>query len=226
MSWAPPATVIPAGPGVAGLIYASTLSRVVAYIIDSFLLAIVTSIVTSPFAAASFRGAFDPRNPGVVGMSPIALVITVGANALYFIGFWSSGWRGTPGMKLLRLQVGDAATGRTLPPEQAVRRWIAFGDFVQLVGFIPALGALASIGLFIWTLILLVSTAMSPTKQGLHDRFATTAVVQPYGSGTTAVIVGCVVILGLLFLLSIVALIFLGGQVSSILSEVGTSVQG
>jgi uncharacterized RDD family membrane protein YckC len=225
MAWAPPETVIPAGPGVAGLVYASTLARVVAYIIDAILLGIVTSIATAPFAA-SIAGAFDPRRPGNVAVSPIALIITVGASALYFIAFWSSGWRATPGMKLLKLQLGDAATGRTLTPPQAVRRWIGYGEFVQLLGFIPALAVVASTGLFLWTIVLLITTAMSPTKQGLHDRFASTAVVQPYGSGNTAVILGCLLIIALVVIFGFVALIFLGTQVSSILSEVGTSVQG
>ena len=223
MAWAPPENVVVAGPGVAGLIYAGTLARVVAYIIDSILLGIVTSIATAPFAA-SIAGAFDPRRGGNIAISPIALIITVGASAIYFIGFWSSGWRGTPGMKLLRLQLGDAATGRTLTPEQAVRRWIGFGTFVQLASFVPALGLLANGGLFLWTIVLLISTATSSTKQGLHDRFASTAIVQPYGSGSTAVIVGCLVLIGLAVILSFVSLIFLGSQVSAILSEVGTSV--
>jgi uncharacterized RDD family membrane protein YckC len=224
MSWAPPEQVMPAGPGVAGLVYASTLARFVAYVIDSILLGIVTSIATAPFAASMVSG-LDFRR-GNIAVSPIALIITVGASALYFIGFWSSGWRGTPGMKLLRLQVGDAATGRTLTPEQSVRRWIGFGTFAQLLGFIPALGVVASTGVFLWTLVLLVTTAMSPTKQGLHDRFASTAVVQPYGGGNSAVIIGCLLIIALIVLASFVGLIFLGAQMSTILSEVGTSVQG
>jgi uncharacterized RDD family membrane protein YckC len=224
MAWAPPEQIIPAGPGVAGLVYAATLTRFVAYVIDSILLSIVTSIATAPFTA-NMVNAFDPRRASVA-VSPIALIITVGASALYFIGFWSSGWRGTPGMKLLSLQVGDAATGRTLTPEQSVRRWIAFGTFAQLLAFIPGLGVVASTGVFLWTLILLVTTASSPTKQGLHDRFASTAVVQPYGKGNTAVILGCLLIIALIVLASFVGLIFLGSQISDILSEVGTSVQG
>lgn len=225
MSWAPPQTVIPAGPGVAGLVYAGTLTRAVAYIIDSFLLGIVTTIVTSPFNV-SMVGAFDPRRGVNVAVSPIALIITVGASALYFIGFWSSGWRGTPAMKLLRLQVGDAATGRTLTPEQSVRRWIGFGTIVQLLTFVPALGVVANSGLFLWTIALIITTAISPTKQGLHDKFASTAVVQPFGSGNTAVIIGCLLIIALIVVAGFVGLIFLGSQVSTILSEVGTSVQG
>jgi len=225
MSWAPPAAVIPAGPGVAGLVYAGTLARAVAYIIDSILLGIVTTIATAPFAV-SMANAFDPRRGGNLAVSPIALIITVGASALYCIGFWSSGWRGTPAMKLLRLQVGDAATGRTLTPEQSIRRWLALGTIVQLLGFVPALGVVANSGLLLWTIVLLVTTAMSPTKQGLHDKFASTAVVQPYGSGNTAVILGCLLIIALIVLASFVGLIFLGSQVSSILSDVGTSVEG
>ena len=51
--------------------------------------------------------------------------------------------------------------------------------------------------------------------------------VQPAGGSTNGMVMGCVVILAVvvgLFVLSFIALIFLGAQVSSILSDVGTSV--
>jgi hypothetical protein len=75
-------------------------------------------------------------------------------------------------------------------------------------------------------IVLLVSTVMSPTKQGLHDRFANSAVVRPAGAGS-GIAMACLVIVIALFvlaILSIVALIFVGGQVSTILSDIGNSV--
>ena len=76
-------------------------------------------------------------------------------------------------------------------------------------------------------IVLLITTATSPTKQGLHDRFANTALVSPSGQGASGLAKACliiVVVLFLLFVLSIVALILLGNQVSSILSEIGESI--
>jgi hypothetical protein len=78
----------------------------------------------------------------------------------------------------------------------------------------------------VWAIVLLISTTTSPTKQGLHDRFANSAVVRPAGAGTglatTCLVV--VIVLLLIGLASIVALIFLGGQVSAILSAAGESI--
>jgi hypothetical protein len=88
------------------------------------------------------------------------------------------------------------------------------------------LGALSGGVLFVWMIVLLITTATSPTKQGLHDRFANSAVVRPTNAGNTAVVACLVIVLILVALtvLSIVALIFLGSQVSDILSSVGGSV--
>ena len=68
---------------------------------------------------------------------------------------------------------------------------------------------------------------MSPTKQGLHDRVADTAMVQPSGGVASQVALGCLVavlVVLALGLFSVIGLIFLGSQVSTILSDIGTSV--
>jgi uncharacterized RDD family membrane protein YckC len=151
--------------------------------------------------------------------SLIMAVIYFGVEFLYFVGLWTSGGRATLGMRLMKLQIGNAFDGRTLTMSQAVRRWLALS---LLPGAASALGGLASL----WALVLLISTAISPTRQGLHDRFANSAIVQPIGASTPAL--ACLLLLVLLLvvvpLIAIVALILLGGQVSTILSTVGTSV--
>ena len=92
-------------------------------------------------------------------------------------------------------------------------------------GIIPAAG-LGSLLLFVWAIVLLITTATSPTKQGLHDKLANSAVVRPVSAGNGWVIACLVIVAALVLipLLAIVALIFLGGQVSTILSTVGESV--
>ena len=100
------------------------------------------------------------------------------------------------------------------------------GDFLNLFGFTPALALLSTGLLFIWSVVLLITTATSPTKQGLHDRLANSAVVRPTNAGT-GLAYGCLaVFVGLIVIafLAIVALIFLGSQVSSILSGAGEPV--
>jgi len=87
-------------------------------------------------------------------------------------------------------------------------------------------GGIANLSLLAWTLALLVTTVASPTKQGLHDRFAGTAIVRPVGpgNGLAYACLAIVLIVPLLAIISIIALIFLGGQVSDILSAVGESI--
>jgi len=127
---------------------------------------------------------------------------------------------------MLSIQVGNAFDGRPLTMDQAIRRWLGLGDVISLLGVLPAAAGLGSLLLFVWVIVLLITTATSPTKQGLHDKLANSAVVRPVSAGNGWVIACLVIVAALVLipLLAIVALIFLGGQVSTILSTVGESV--
>jgi uncharacterized RDD family membrane protein YckC len=220
VAWAPPSTAYaPTGlevPGVPGLRFGSTLHRVLAYWIDGILIAIAASIVAGIAASAA---------SGSTSMATlVSAVVYMGIEFLYFVGLWTSTSRATLGMRLMKLQIGNAFDGKTLTMTQAVTRWFALGLPFQAAGFVPQLAAIAGLA-GLWTLVLLVSTAVSPTRQGVHDRIANSAIVQPIGASTPAV--ACLLLVLLLLvvpLIAIVALIFLGGQVSEILSAVGNSV--
>jgi hypothetical protein len=91
---------------------------------------------------------------------------------------------------------------------------------------VPAFAGAASRVELLWVIVLMITTATSPTKQGFHDRFANSAVVRPIGASNTLA-TACLliaVIVVVLLVVSIIALIAIGGQVSTILSEVGNSV--
>ncbi len=218
-------------PGAPGLVYAGAIPRAAAWIVDSFLLGILVSIVTIPFAASAFVG-LDPTTDAMPDFSQltlrsgIAAAVAVVIEAAYFIFFWMSAGRATLGMRLFNLQVGNAPDGARLRPDQAGKRWLAYGSWLGLASLAPAFGAVVGLVQLGWTLVLLVTTASSPTKQGLHDRFAGSAVVRPASAGNglaiTCLIVALALPLLLLFLL--VPLIFLGSQVSDILSAVGDSI--
>jgi uncharacterized RDD family membrane protein YckC len=205
-------------PGAPGLEFAGAGPRFVAYFVDGVLLAIVGGILIGVIAAVF------PR----LDDAPVAsAVLLVAIDAAYFVGLWSSGDQATLGMRLLKLQVGNAFDGRRIDGSQALRRWLALGSWVSAIGFTPALQGSSSLMLLVWSLVLLVSTATSPTKQGLHDRIANTAVVRPVGAGSGGLVLACIVVvfvLALVAIVAIVALIFLGNQVSAILSTMGTSV--
>ena len=107
----------------------------------------------------------------------------------------------------------------------ALPLFVLMGEIILLVGLVPGMSIFAGL-YFTWLIVLLATTAASSTKQGLHDRVANSAVVRPINAGN-GLVMACAVIaivLAALALFSIVALIFLGGQVSSILSGVGESI--
>jgi uncharacterized RDD family membrane protein YckC len=243
----PPAdTALPPGVGWAapsavqrevapGLAFSSTSARFVAWLVDLILLAIVGIIVGAVLGAVGLSS--TPTTPvGPPGTpeywnlytsaNPVGAIVGVAVSALYFVGSWTGGRRATPGQRLLSIQVGNAFDGRPLSTDQAVRRWLGLGDVIALLGVLPASAGLGSLLLFVWSIVLLITTATSPTKQGLHDRLANSAVVRPVTAGNGWVIACLVIVAALLLipLLSIIALIFLGGQVSTILSTVGESV--
>ena len=209
-------------PGAPGLVFAGVGTRFVAFFMDSILLAL-PALVVSTIRPVPQAATFDE----VFYADPVTTILLTGLGFVYFVGFWTSGGRATPGMRMMKLQVGSAFEGRTLTLTQAVTRWALLGQPLALVSLIPSIAVVASLLSLVWTIILLVSTAASPTKQGIHDRVAGSAVVQPAGAGSSGAALACLVLAVILLgiaLLSFVALILLGSQVSSILSEVGESI--
>jgi len=220
--WTPPPGAFSTGvSGAPGLEYGRTLDRVMAYWLDSILIGVPTLILTVVLVG----GAGTQGLGRVEGAAVVAGVITAGANLIYFVAFWTGSAGATPAMRLMKLQMGDAGTGATPTVPQGMLRWLALGGIFSVVAILPAVAGLASGLQAIWILLLLVTTATSPTKQGLHDRIAKTALVQPAGAQTPArTCLFMLVALMVIWVVGIVALIFLGGQVSRILSTVGSSI--
>lgn len=219
--WAPPPDAIGSGvPGAPTLVYGRTLDRVLAWWLDSIIVAAPAIIL-----AGLLGGGVASVGLELGGATLIASIIAVGIHLLYFVAFWTGSSQATLGMRLFKLRMGDATTGGVLTVQQGLLRWLAIGGAFQLVEIVPDLAWPAASLAFLWVLLLLVTTATSPTKQGLHDRIANSALVQPAGAQTPTVT--CLVLLvGLLlvWVVAVVALVFLGGQISQILSDVGTSI--
>ncbi len=244
MGWAPPpGQGAGAGP-VAGFRFAGVGERVVAWLLDSIIIALVTLPISFILGAAivgsvdwstligTGSGYAQFLDEGWIARSAAVSLLgaAIGAliNAAYFTFQWSSGARATIGMRILGLQVGNAADGRTIGRGQAFRRWLALGEWIGVLASVPVIGGLASLGQLAWYLVLLGTTASNPQRRGLHDQFGETAIVVDAGRSNSGAIVGCLVLALLLFVVlpfvAIVALIFLGGQVSEILSTVGESI--
>jgi uncharacterized RDD family membrane protein YckC len=167
--------------GPAGFYYADVPNRAIAFIIDYIIFFIVLVVI-----GTVSRGIFG-TNLGIFGSvdSTMSVLVTqVVSYAIaggYFIYTWTA-MRGTVGMRALGMQIGHESDGRTIDINTAVLRFaLLFGPgFVAgvLSSFALGLGLLASLVSFIWFIALIVTTAQSPTKQGLHDRYAHTMVVK------------------------------------------------
>ena len=217
VAWAPPAAAAAAPATVGeGLVIAGVFSRVVAYTID---LALLTAL---NIAVGTVVGTYGPD--AVMTTTLLAGLVLVADDAVYIIGLWRSGWQATLGMRLLQLRVVRAADGATLPLNPAVVRWLAVSGVVSIVAVLPTAGSwLGLIGL-VWVLVLLVTTATDRLHQGIHDRWAGSVVVQPAPGGSGAAVVGCLVMIFLVFLIPFVALALNGDAIREILSRVGDSI--
>jgi uncharacterized RDD family membrane protein YckC len=132
---------------------------------------------TSVNQNATGLGDLVSYNP-VVGV--IQALIFTAINGVYFIYLWTT-QRGTIGQRLLSLQVGNASDGSTIKSDAGIKRWIALGapfSIAQALNPLPGLGILIAVAAFIWFIALLYTTATSPTKQGIHDKYANTIVAK------------------------------------------------
>ena len=170
--------------GPAGLYYADVPNRIIAYIIDAIIVGIINgvvgvvlpSVISPNLNATNLGDLFVINWVGLIAHGVVSLAIS----GAYFIYMWTR-MRYTVGMMLLGMQVGNETDGKTLTINQAAIRWallyapagLSFSIFAA-----PALGGLLVLAAFIWQIALLVTTAQSPTKQGLHDRYAHTIMVK------------------------------------------------
>lgn len=165
-------------PGPAGYFYADVPNRSIAMVLDVIGILIVYVIVGIITLAVLGGGAVIqvPTTASLLAQQVISAAIW----AAYFIYTWVA-MRGTIGMKLLGLQVGHESDGKTLTYEQAAWRFgVLFGPQIVIglvAALVPALGVLGLIS-FVWLIYVLITIAQSPTKQGIHDRYAKSMVVK------------------------------------------------
>jgi len=176
-------TVPVAGP--AGFFYADIPNRAIAYIIDAIILFVGFVIVAAVVDAVGIKTtSLDLTSPTLVSFNPIAGLILAAINlaisVAYFVYTWTA-MRGTVGMKVLGMQIGNAQDGATITMDQALRRSLILfgpGAVAEALAGWSILGLLIGLASFGWFIYLLYTTAVSPTKQGFHDKFANTMVVK------------------------------------------------
>jgi uncharacterized RDD family membrane protein YckC len=147
----PPA---PTGPAE-GVRYAGFWIRLVAFILDGIVLAVIGAAL-GPLAGT---GSVVQTSTGVA-MNYQASGLQALLGLLYYVGFWA--WRGqTPGMIPFKLRVVMADTGQKPDIVRALLRYVGL-----IISFVVLL-----LGV-IWV-------AFDARKQGWHDKIASTVVVRP-----------------------------------------------
>jgi uncharacterized RDD family membrane protein YckC len=164
-------TNVEAGPAP-GITYADTTTRVIAAIIDGFIVGLISGVLGAIFGSLSVA-------MGGIGVLWLFIGGIVGAavSVVYFVYGWTR-MRASFGQKFFNLETVNATDGATLNQNQAIRRW-AF-----LWGPQAILGIVWIIALFAWpleilyALYLLYTVTQSPKRQGFHDVQAGTVVIK------------------------------------------------
>ena len=216
----------PALPQQEGYVIAGVGARFVAWLIDVFLVGWLPFTFSLLFfdwqsflraaleqARLSEGGRVTTFQQMVIPISIdfiLATLIGVAISYLYFVGFWTSRWRATPGMIGLKLRVVDAVSGGTLSVLQATKRWFVLGWPLGLLILVPALQSAASLLQFGLALFLFFTTVTNDQKQGLHDKWANSLMIRSVTSGDGATVVGCLVwgVLVILFFVVVTAVMF------------------
>ena len=179
------AAPVAAGPAP-GVAYADLVTRVIAYIIDSILLGIVTFIVAAVLGVAILASLLTGGILLAIIGGLVLAVIVLAASAVYFIYTWTT-MRASPGQKILNLETVNAADGATLSRDQAIRRWAflfgpqaiaSVGQFAFAASDISFLSPILSLLAFLYTIYLLYTASQNPKRQGYHDVQAGTVVVK------------------------------------------------
>lgn len=170
---------VTAGPAP-GIVYADTITRVIAYIIDSLIFFVVAVFIVGIIIVGIFT---TGGGMAIVGTILLA-IIGLGGSAIYFIYTWTR-MRASIGQRVLGLETVNAADGATLTQDQAIRRWaFLFGPTAlgSVLGYAPGglgvIGSLVGLLAFFYQIYLLYTVSQSAKRQGYHDVQAGTVVVK------------------------------------------------
>jgi uncharacterized RDD family membrane protein YckC len=227
-----------AAPGREGYVIAGMGARLVAYFLDSIIVSIVPTILAIYVIdyGSIFQQVFEAsrtrtQTTFIMEVTPELILVTLIGLAiqfLYFVGFWTSGGRATPGMRGLRMQVVDAATGGELSLTAATKRFVAMGYPLGLLTLVPVLQSVSGVAEFALVVFLFFTAITNDRRQGLHDKWANSLVIRSTTSGDGATVIGCLLLIVIAFALSIIAFAAffaaVGPQMEELMREIGNSV--
>ncbi|MGH3037020.1 MAG: RDD family protein [Gaiellaceae bacterium] len=120
-----------------------------------------------------------------LGMVVLDAVLATAVSAAYFVLPWVL-LGASPGQLALGMRVRAGGGGGPVPLGRALARWILlfppFATVSALTAGQPVLGVLVWSAAVAWYLVLLLTTARSASRQGLHDRVAATVVRRRVGA--------------------------------------------
>jgi uncharacterized RDD family membrane protein YckC len=214
---AAPAAATALGPAAEGVVIARVFPRIVAYFVDVLILGAVGLVVGVPL------GLYGPDRDQTLAFGVGAALVVV--DLLYFVGLWTSGMQATLGMRLLRLRVLDATTAGSLPFNDALLRWLGLTGAIGILGLVPGIDRYIGLIGGVWILVLLITTGTDRLRQGLHDKWARSVIVQPAPGGSGLAFATCLVLI-LVFgvLLPIAGIAIYGDRIRDVLTEIGNSV--
>ena len=168
-------------------VYADVPNRLIGIFVDGVILSLLIflgAVVLSALFGPVVRFDLDSYTVSVDQTLAVAnAVVNAVVGGAYFVGSYVL-LGASPGHRLFAMELRDVTAGRRVTVGSAVVRWLLLaaplgveGVATTLMTGVPDL--LANFAVAGWYLILLVTTARSPAKQGLHDRLARTIVVKP-----------------------------------------------
>ena len=163
--------------------------RVLAFAVDGvvllglgFALLAIASVVLGPAVRIELSGSAAPQVEAIGWRVLLNAVLLAGLGAGYFVWSWTR-TRSSPGQALLRISVEDAgALGVSpLPWTRALIRWALLGAPLGVAAAAsvntPVVFLAVSVASVLWFAALLVTTLISRSGRGLHDRAAGSRVV-------------------------------------------------
>ncbi|HEY2565902.1 MAG TPA: RDD family protein [Acidimicrobiales bacterium] len=148
--------------------------RLVAIILDSVILGIVTGLISAGIIAGGhYKGSNGIFSTNLDARHVIAGVITFVIDLAYFALLNGSPKGQTIGMMALGITVRDANTGGPIDPGRAgVRIFVLYPGI--LLRWIPVLGAIAGL----YTIVAGLSPLWDKKREGFHDKVVKTTVIK------------------------------------------------
>jgi uncharacterized RDD family membrane protein YckC len=170
------------------VVRASFVRRLVAFLLDGIVLLVagfallaLTTVVIGPTVLLEPDSAASPVSEVRGWRVVLNAALLAAVSGVYFVISWSRvGW--TPGQRLFRIAVRGVPPAARVSPRRAVLRWALLGAPLGLAASLtlslPLLFLAVLVVSFAWFAVLLVTTLLSRTGRGLHDRLAGTTVIR------------------------------------------------